>query len=339
MYFEYNRKEAKAYAKFLLKKHFTAKNLLNGGITFDEIKEYVDSISGSVKNWFYTYSPSNSNLTNMIKHLLEKLNRIGFGAFRPLIMAAMNKNIEYEKMELLLFLIERFNFLVFLVSRRNINTLNSHFYRKANDFHKQICGIDNILNDIISSLYEWHDTNNFIGFINDKYNRDEGFYSWNGLKYFLYEYESRLQNSFGEGVKITWEEFDKREKEDTIEHIYPQIPQEEDWPTFNSMSTENKGYLLNSLGNLLLLSRFKNSTLQNICFKNKKRSAEGDIGYFNGSFSEIEVAQKEDWTPNEILERGLKLLEFMESQWNIKLGSYNEKIKLLNLEFLINSRS
>ncbi len=35
-------------------------------------------------------------------------------------------------------------------------------------------------------------------------------------------------------------------------------------------------------------------------FPDKVRNREGNIGYFNGSYSEIEVAQNRLWGPNEI---------------------------------------
>lgn len=69
--------------------------------------------------------------------------------------------------------------------------------------------------------------------------------------------------------------------------------------------------LRNSLGNLLLISRRKNSSLQD--FVTKRKDENGEFGYFNGSFSEIEIAENntERFKKN-ILERGLKLLGFLE---------------------------
>ncbi|WP_427137638.1 hypothetical protein [Psychrobacillus psychrodurans] len=52
----------------------------------------------------------------------------------------------------------------------------------------------------------------------------------------------------------------------------------------------------------------------------------------NGSYSEIPVAQYHDWTPEYILERGIKLLEFMEKRWNLEI---EDKEKLLHLDFMI----
>jgi hypothetical protein len=51
----------------------------------------------------------------------------------------------------------------------------------------------------------------------------------------------------------------------------------------------------------------------------------------NGSYSEQEVAQLKDWTPDQIKQRGLKLLEFMEKRWAIKLGDEAAKVELLGI--------
>ena len=66
----------------------------------------------------------------------------------------------------------------------------------------------------------------------------------------------------------------------------------------------------------------------------KKQDANGVVGYFNGSYSEIAVAQNADWTPKEVLERGVEMLEFLENRWSISLGLRADKIELLRLDFL-----
>ncbi len=63
-------------------------------------------------------------------------------------------------------------------------------------------------------------------------------------------------------------------------------------------------------------------------------NAEGQVkrnGYMNGSYSEQEVAQLKDWMPEQIKQRGLKLLEFMEKRWAIKLGDEAAKVELLGI--------
>ena len=66
----------------------------------------------------------------------------------------------------------------------------------------------------------------------------------------------------------------------------------------------------------------------------KKQDEDGEKGYFSGSYSEIAVAQCPDWTPQSVLNRGLTMLDFLESNWHVSLGGRAEKVKFLNLEFL-----
>ena len=92
--------------------------------------------------------------------------------------------------------------------------------------------------------------------------------------------------------------------------------------------------LNHSLGNLLPLSRERNSKFQNYSFPIKKNNGKG-VGYYNGSHSEIEVNENNnDWNAQDILERGLEMLNFMENRWNIWIGDKQKKIELLHLGFL-----
>jgi hypothetical protein len=118
----------------------------------------------------------------------------------------------------------------------------------------------------------------------------------------------------------------------TIEHIYPQTAKSPDWPSFSDLSKKERGGLLNSLGNLLPLSNSRNAKFSNRPFATKKQDADGVQGYYNGSYSEIQVAQYQDWTPDLIKARGLKMLGFLEEHWNTSLGSKEEKMQFLNIE-------
>lgn len=117
----------------------------------------------------------------------------------------------------------------------------------------------------------------------------------------------------------------------TLEHIFPQTPDDSYWKErVDHLSELEKRYLTHSLGNLLPLSRSKNSALQNDAFPKKVNNGDG-VGYYNGSVSENEVAQCLEWTPIQILKRGLDLLSFMEQRWNIVLGDHEFKGQLLHL--------
>lgn len=357
MYFKYDRKESGSYAKYLLNKKFTAKKAIKNILNFDEIKNYIDSLSKSVKSWFYLLNPQFSTYTDETKEWIQKLNRIGMSAFPPLFMASMVKCSENEFLPLFKSA-EKFIFLVFRLSQRPSNTKNSHFYRLANSFYfdKNNTTIDSVIENIKwltagendDEYCGWFDLDKFYNYIKDQNEKREGFYSWNGVRYFLFEYELNLQNKANGNVKLKWSDFNKRKKENTIEHIYPQTPKDKCWTSvFNKFSKKERKTILNSLGNLVPLAQSKNAELQNKCFKYKKKhtNKQGDeVGFFNGAYSEIEVASYDEWTPKEIYERGVKMLEFMEERWDIDFNDgWGEdakgidKGKLMRLNFIDNN--
>lgn len=85
MYFQYNRKEADAYAKYLLNQEFTTENINTKDIVLEDIQKYIKSLSESVKSWFYLHNPQFSEYTDDTKEWLQKLNRLGMSAFPPLV--------------------------------------------------------------------------------------------------------------------------------------------------------------------------------------------------------------------------------------------------------------
>lgn len=331
MYFKYSKNEADAFSNFLLKEKFTAKKIVEDKLKIVEIQSYLSSLSTSVKQWFYIFNIHYSDYSVEIKEWIRKLNMEGLGAFSPLIMAVLCKEKDENMIFKLIHECERFIFLAVFVSHRQQNTNSNEFYRIAHDYYEGKRTTQQII-DIIRNRTSYNSRGlfnpvRFQHHISDLFykNDQEGFYSWNGLRYFLYEYEENLQSNLD--AKITWDIFDRRDKEDTIEHIYPQTPTDSYWrERFHALNPQRKQLYLNSLGNLLLLSRSKNSKLQNLPFEEKKKrfdNAGNCMGYFNGSYSEREVSEKDDWTPSTIRERGRKMLEFMEERWAFKFSDWD----------------
>lgn len=335
MYYTYDRSQSDVYADFLLKRKFTAKNVLNGLLTINDIKDYIDSLAKCVKKWYYIYNIEQSDYSERIKEQIQKLDRVGMGAFPPMIMAVFTKESREDLIWDFLDACERFNFLVFAISHRSSNTQNSNIYRMTREYYMGdtdivtiTANIDFLTDGEDENYYRgWFDLERFRNHIKELFlkNDKDGFYSWNGLRYFLYEYELFLQNNAN--TKVRWEDFSKRSKEDTIEHIFPQSATSEYWKEhFGHLKPSEKRLYLNSLGNLLLLSRSKNSKLQNFDFERKKclKNKDGkDIGYYNGSYSEIEVSKQTEWTPEQIKERGLLMLQFMEDRWKFKFSDWD----------------
>lgn len=317
-----------------------------------EIEDYVNSLKATARHWYNTHNPlNNQDLTNDESLWMDRLNRIGISYFRPLVTASfLSDEIDSKNRVALFTAIERFIFVAFRLSRSMANYRNSEFYRAARDLRTLALSCKDVvsrLNELVQEEFLETSENSensyfytqFYTFIEKKFKGGSGYYSWVALRYFLYEYE--MDKVFERGSqKIDWKLFVKGEKDKvSIEHIYPQTPDNKCWKeNFKDVKRSDLKYYQGTLGNLLPLSQSINSSLQNDCFEEKKNPKYDDSnkkirqGYQNGSHSEIEVANYTDWNPDTILERGLKMLEFMEKRWDIQFGGKESKIKMLFLD-------
>ena len=117
-------------------------------LNFIHIKNYIDSLSKCVKQWFYIFNIQYSNHSDRIKEHIQKLERVGWGAFPPMIMAVFTKETNEDLIWNFLDACERFNFLVFAVSHRSSNTQNSNLYRKTREYYMGQLDIETITADI-----------------------------------------------------------------------------------------------------------------------------------------------------------------------------------------------
>lgn len=309
-----------------------------------EIADYVNSLKEMAKYWYYTYFPYESDLTIEEKHWLDRLNRIGIGYFRPLVVSALTPVAHGTAPErvALFKAIERFIFICFRMGMFQASYQSSTYYRKAKDVYYGSISVADIAEELNQSVSS--DTESAVGLfvkrMDTRFSSGDGFYSWRDLRYMLYEYESFLSDK-NKLRKVDWAMFTKVEKDKiTIEHILPQTPSKWYWQNqFRMYNTQEIKTLSASLGNLLPLAHSINSGLQNDSFHDKKvASSSGRRGYENGSHSEIEVAKETDWDARRILERGMKLLGFMEKRWDFQFESESQKLDLLHLGFVTESR-
>lgn len=334
------------YSEELLERKFVAKNVtqnapLDSKITLSNVYDYVSSLQDAVEIWYKIFNPFDSDLSLDEKIWLDKLNRIGSIGFLPLVLAVFQKISSEKKRVLLLQTIERRLFIYSLLTShhyRYYRTTGSDPY--ATEFAIRFTigeiSFDKLLrtiNEDCERLLE----HSFLKVMVDKF-RSSGFYDWQGIRYFLFEYNLSLQNkSKTERPKIFWAEFNESKSDFvTVEHIYPAQARNTYWTSrFRDTPQARRASLRNSLGNLLPLSRPKNSSLSNNPFPDKIEGVKSSfIGYRYGCYAENEVAKELEWTPDHILNRGLQMLAFMEQRWNIKLGSEDEKVIFLGLDFL-----
>ncbi len=147
------------------------------------------------------------------------------------------------------------------------------------------------------------------------------------LRYFLYEYETSLAAAKNADPNMTWEEVQKEDLKDTIEHVLPQtIEGREYWTErFGEHGQAVHLGFVHDLGNLTLTKW--NSQFGNRPFHEKK----GDLGlditfcYAKSPFySEQELAAWSDWGPAEIEERRGRLTRWAKERWGVDFSGIAE---------------
>ena len=263
IYFAYSRRKGDDYIRFLLNK-FSAKNIfekktvlmseLPDGDVMDtdyeeeddvgdtetetievsklaptEIADYVNSLKNMAKYWYDTFFPVQSeNLTKEEQIWVDKLNRIGIGYFRPLVTVIISRRDFSPEERIESFeAIERFIFICFRLGNFNASFCSSDYYRASRSLYLN----EMTLEDLVADIVETTDANieyaipNFVTKIEKHFSNDRGFYDWNSIHYFLYEYETSLVQKNNIDRIGSWEMFTKTEKDKvSIEHILPQTP-------------------------------------------------------------------------------------------------------------------
>lgn len=308
----------------------------------NEIRDYVRSLKASSVYWFRTFYPDLSDdVPREETEWILRLNRLGMAYFRPLLMAILKKCDDPGSRIGIFKEIERFVFVVFRLTQTRSNYRSSEFsnaVRAVDRGEMDLVELKERLRDRMSFTFtdEGHfAADDFYLLLQKKFEDGQGFYGWPGLRYFLYEYELSLLSGSRQ-KKVDWADLLKTPKDNiSIEHIYPQSETAAWKPAFKGIHKGEREAYRNSLGNLLLLSSAINSSLQNDAFAEKRKpkyNRDGSKlrnGYGDGSHSEIEVSRCEDWGPNEIRERGVRLLRFLEERWDIRFTNDQEREDLL----------
>jgi len=309
-----------------------------------EIRDYVNSLKESSTNWSKSYFPCLAGSSDAETQALDKLNRIGMGYFRPLIMAILKNESELEQRLLIFRSIERFIFLAFRMANARANYRSSEFYNAARELDRKqitLADIDRKLTENLSFMFNADDGtlrgNDFYNLLEKRFANGSGYYGWYGLRHFLYEYELSLLDESRQ-KKVYWEDLLKTPGDQiSIEHICPQTPTDYWRSVFSDVPEQKYSNYSGSLGNLLLLSKSINSSLQNDSFEDKKEPKCDEDGrkirngYSDGSHSEIEVAQYSQWGPEQVRDRGTRLLSFLERRWDVRFRNEAHKERFLFL--------
>lgn len=372
IYFGYTRSNKVTYDSFLLNDYFTQQNISNDynfetnnndnelyldeeeydneeiiveekvnnkkeKLTIGTINNYINSMKSLIPYWYQIHYPSEIENKD-IRMYIERLNRLGYVNFKPLTTVLLSKhNISDEQKVMILKGMERFVFLHYRLNGYVGTYKNSFFYNLAHDYYFNSVTYEDVLKEV-NEIDFLSDNNvaNMSG-IYTKFDRlfknNNGFYSWASIRYVLYEYERHLMSGMANSVRLLPEDIFKKDERDhySIEHIYPQTPTDEYWiNNFYHYNENQKNKLTNTIGNLLPISKSINSALQNYSFDRKK-----EMRFCDGSHNELEVSRNEDWTSEDILVRGLKIVKFMEKEWNFIIPNLAERKRFLGLDFMI----
>ena len=332
------------YQEFLLGNYFSSKAITNGKnstirkkLKVVDVYKYVKSLKVCVEIWYKILNPQESNFSKDVRFWLEKLNRLGIENIAPLVMVFMQKENNEKKIVLFLKILEKYAFLIYSASSIYSPNRDIVYFRDiASEYGSGNTSSDNVISNITARFEYVKKETSFISNMKELF-RTKGFYVWDTINYFLFEYELDLKSkSKTNRDKLDWNvllEYEFSDDYYTIEHIYPQNSMKPHWTSkFKEFNTKERTALKHSLGNLLPLSKPKNCSLQDRPFEEKKGRTGPTVGFRYGSYSEIQVSEYEEWTAVEILERGIMLLDFLEHRWSIPLGNRAEKINILGLK-------
>jgi hypothetical protein len=365
IYFNHEGKNSDKLQKYksnLLDEVFVKGNFKNSKIyDINFIEKYVISLGNSAKYYFALKNPMFPNLgiglDVNIKRWISKINKLfPKSHFESLIFAVLIKCEDVNPTLELLKSIEKYLFWTLAIAGIRSNFNKVAFLIETSYYFS---GLENVeIKTIIEKLNPILPKNNkkkwvgekieIFGNIKDfgeafrkrqeKNMNQEGFLNWKYLKYFLLEYEAFLSKSPTNAYMPTSnfeliyppkKELPKRDV-DKMEKVKQYIEEREQNWSLLVMEEDKKlktmHYLCYSLGNIVLNNR--EAKIEDASsFEDKKEK------YKYGTFNQREVCEEISWGGDEILKRGIKLLEFLETRWEITFDEVLKK-QILSLSKL-----
>jgi len=333
MYFGAIRKEKDALDSLLFKEIFSTDRLAldqEDPLTISQLESYVESIDKSSELWALQHScieklSSDSEwVTQDLLDWLLRLNRVGMRHFKPLILGALNRmssdNLTdtSETLVDLMKEIERFVFIMYeLCEYRADQQAKTEFGNYGNGifYSQEGYSFKEVVDALRDYLYCFSDDGEFLGyfdpsiFVNNvhaRFHKDKGWLDWDAIKYFLSEWESDL----GGGVVPAGKYINL-----SLEHIMPQNPDAPgQWMENQKELGKRARYVINDLGNLVLLGLGANKAVQDVDLKVKADAYQTSAG---GKDVLERAGRRYSWGNSQILERGRAMVEFLLTRWNL----------------------
>lgn len=341
-------------SNYLLNDYFVVQKIFDNSLSIEDCFNYIQSLSECIDFWGDIKNPTSSTYFDEIKEYIDKINFFSFYrgryfgsrymmdfSYLNVFLLACFRASKNNSKTLLFFLkvLEKYLFAIQFydsegLDETDIKLLNfSEVVIKLNKGEWVIQGVIDKLKKLYEVIINSTELNRKTVLCYSK----NGFYHTSWIRYYLYEYEFSLMKKSKSNIdKLNrWEVYEKGYN--SIEHIYPENSHCKYWiDLFKEYNPKQKNALKNSLGNLVAISTEKNGKLGNKSFPEKKSNKQNPVGYKYGTYAEIEVSEYEDWDAKAILNRGLKLITFLNERWGIRIGNgkKEDKLKFLGLEFL-----
>lgn len=280
-------------------------------VTTQKIKEFAVDIAEFVPNWCEVIKSEDYQLRKIL--CLSSSKEVKLFLAELLRLKADNLDLATECINLTEKVLFRNSIPgLFVMDERTFAT-------KARDLHTGDKKLVDVISDLKERLAEPCIPSNMVSQFMNLFNYvrgNIGYHRWWGLRYFLMEYEEYLQKEMKEPAPhVLWENF----FDISIEHIMPKNYSTNWQPEMDEYKKNKQGLsaddsskseriLINTLGNLTILMQRKNASLQDSPWADKKAR------YSTGSYNEIEISKTEKWNQYAILNRGKKLLHFMETK-------------------------
>lgn len=242
-----------------------------------------------------------------VREWSDKLRRLRtFAPFVPLLVA-MRLRHPHDALNYLaiLQLCEKYAFRVFALKECRTDAGQTRLFEIAHQLAVGVIAESNV-KDELRGLIEFRcNDEEFERLIT----RQANWYRWRGLRYFLYEYEIELAHRRKASPRVTW----RRIKGETVEHILPQERGRHEYWT-SRFSQEEHSRLVHDIGNLTLTHY--NPSLSDKPFPNKRES-DGNCYAKSSFFSELDLLEWEEWTPESIEGRRERIFTWARKRWAV----------------------
>ncbi len=305
-------------------------------ILLNTLHLYVGGLRNSSESFCDAYAPhrtgafgsfeENPKTRDQVVTWSEKLRRVGvLVPFLPLLIAARERwpNDPHKYLEILK-LCEAFSFRVYRLNGSRADAGQYMLFRLGHDVANNSEDFDSIISHLKYELDYRCNDKAFERLISAESQQVNRAYYWSGLRYFLYEYETDLASKKRASPKVSWEDLQRLDRRDTIEHVLPQsIDQQPYWR--NRFTEQEHQRYLHDLGNLTL-TRF-NPSLGNKAFPMKKGAldASGHCYAKSALFVELELTLFQDWDASTIEKRRADLLKWARSRWAVDMSGLRDQ--------------